>query len=250
MDLSIVIPVYNSQNSIIELVNDIQEKIRTIKFEIILVDDRSKDESYQKCLELSSKFNNVYAIRLMRNYGQQNAILAGVRSSKGKYIVTMDDDRQHSPEDVMLLYEEILEGYDIVYGIDFDESTSSYRKLGSKMVAWSFNSIFHKDKDIRVSSFRIFNKKMKDVLVVYKGSFVYISAIMLSHYPRIKNIVIKKKQRMYGKSNYNLIKLVKLFINIHVYYSDNILFKLFRNKKEQYIIEVTHCEKNNDTRGI
>lgn len=250
MELSIVIPVYNSENSIVELVDELHEVIKSIDFEVILVDDRSRDESFSRCVSLARRYGNVTAMRLSKNYGQQNAILAGVRLAKADYIVTMDDDKQHSPEDVIRLYNEILRGGDIVYGIDFYEEVKGHRMLGSKMVAWTFNKLFIKKKDLRVSSFRIFNKKMKDVLSSYLGSFVYISAIMLFTKPDIKNINIQKKKRKYGKSNYSLRKLMRLYFNIYVYYSGNKFLESLQNDKEQYDIEVICSEENNDIRSF
>lgn len=250
MELSIVIPVYNSENSIVELVDELQVVIENIDFEVVLVDDRSRDESFSRCEGLSRRYSNVTAVRLSRNYGQQNAILAGVRLARGDYIVTMDDDKQHSPEDVIRLYNEILNGGDIVYAIDFDEDVKGHRMLGSKMVAWTFNKLFIKKKDMRVSSFRIFNKKMKDLLSSYRGSFVYISAIMLFTKPDIKNINIEKKKRKYGKSNYSLRKLMGLYFNIYVYYSGIKFLELFQNDKEQYDVEVICREENDDIRSF
>lgn len=107
--ISIVIPVYNSEDSLFELYQSIKEvmEFNQIKFELILVDDNSLDQSYQKILALNKKDKQVKGIRLSKNFGQQNAIFCGLQFAKGQYIVTMDDDLQHQAQTILSLYQQI-----------------------------------------------------------------------------------------------------------------------------------------------
>lgn len=239
IDISIVIPVYNSANSLPELYKRLLitlEKI-TDDFEIIMVDDYSSDQSYRQILELQKVDNRVKAIKLAENFGQQNALICGFNYVKGDYIVTLDDDLQHCPEDIIKLYNEIKLGYEVVYGIPEDREYSFYRKIGSKMTNILFGLITSKNPKIRVSSFRIMTKRLTEQIIENRNAFVYISAIILQKSDSIGNIYLNHKSRKYGRSNYNFNKLVRLFIKLYIYHGNFSLLKLFRSKKPQYIIE-------------
>ena len=237
--ISIVVPVYNAENSLEELYLAIKKvaAANNFNFECILVDDNSSDQSYKKILELNSYDSRVKGIRLADNFGQQNAIFCGFNYAAGNYIITMDDDLQHRPDDIALLYQKIKAGYDVVYAIPKERKYKFYRRLGSKLTNWLFNLITPKSEAIRVSSFRIINRKMLAEIKASEKSFIYISAIILKQRAKIANVYIKQKQRKYGQSNYNFIKLLKLFINLFIYYGKFSFLKYFRSNKEQYSIK-------------
>ena len=237
--ISVVIPVYNAANSLTELYQRliaVLDKI-TDDFEIIMVDDYSGDESYSQIIELHKKDNRVKAIKLAENFGQQNALFCGFNYVKGDYIVTLDDDLQHRPEEIVNLYKTIKKGYDVVYGIPEDREYGFYRKIGSKMTNWLFGLITPKKSDIRVSSFRIMTGDLIKKVTKYRSSFVYISAIILQHTDNIGNIAVSHKSRKYGNSNYNFIKLARLFLKLYIYHGNLPLLKLLRSSKPQYKIE-------------
>ncbi len=237
--ISVVIPVYNSADSLAELYQRLVDTLQEItdKFEIIMVDDCSNDQSFQKIVRLHKKDNRVKAIKLAENFGQQNALICGFNYVKGDYVVTLDDDLQHNPEDIDRLYQTIKKGYQVVYGIPEDRDYSIYRKLGSKMTNFLFSRITPKKPDIRVSSFRIISRELIEKILKYKESFVYISAIILEHTDNIGNIDTHHKIRKYGNSNYNIIKLTRLFIKLYIYHANLSLLKIIRSRKSQYIIE-------------
>ena len=218
--ISIVVPVYNGENSLEELYSAIKKMTAANKldFELIFVDDNSPDRSYDKILELSKKDNRVKGIRLAQNFGQQNAIFCGFNFASGDYIITMDDDLQHKPSDIVLLYQKIKEGFDVVYAIPEGREYSFYRRLGSKLTNWLFNLITSKSEKTRVSSFRIISRKMLQKIKASDKSFIYISAIILEEEAEIANIYTKQQQRKYGESNYNFFKLLKLFLKLYLYY--------------------------------
>lgn len=237
--ISIVIPVYNSYNSLEELYLKLKKTAvkKELKFEYIFVDDHSSDQSYIKILELSQNNENIKGIRLAKNCGQQNAIFCGFNFALGDYIVTMDDDLQHRPEDVFNLYQKIKEGYDIVYAVPKGRDYNFYRYLGSKMTNFLFNQITNKKKDQRISSFRIMSKDLlKDILKTNK-SFIYISALVFQKEVKADYIFSRHQNRKYGESNYSFYRLLKLFLKLYIYYGKFSILEFFRKKNDQYKIE-------------
>lgn len=237
--ISVVVPVYNSRKSLDELYNRLSSSLSLIcyAYEIILVDDGSLDDSFSKMKELHFRDRSVKAISLDGNYGQQNAIKCGFEFAKGQYIVTIDDDLQHKPEDIEKLIKKIDEGYDIVYGIAGKKQHYFIRNIGSKLTNFLFNRICNKAKDVRVSSFRVMKRHILDKIIEDKTSFVYITAISLKITKNIGNVYINHEERKYGDSNYNLRKLVLLFLKLFIYYGDSKLFKYFIKDKEQFRIK-------------
>ncbi len=237
--MSIVIPVFNSENSIEELYDRLVQTLENIflDLEIIFVDDNSQDNSFKKLKNIYKKDKRVKVIKLSHNFGQQNALMCGFHYTTGNYIVTMDDDLQHLPENIINLYKEIKKGYDIVYAIPTEKQQKLYRRVGSYLTDKIFNLINNKSKDITVSSFRILKRSLLKKVIQDKRSFVYLSAIILNLTNNIGNIYIEHEERKYGDSNYNLIKLFKLFSKLYIYYSDNHLCKLLRSTNPQYIID-------------
>lgn len=239
--LSIVIPVYNAENSLSELYSNVVKILAGIKldFEIIFIDDYSLDKSYLKIKEIAENDSRVKVIKLARNFGQQNAILCGFNYTDGDYVVTMDDDLQHKAKDIKKLYEKIQEGYDIVYAVPQNREYGIYRKLGSKLTNILFNIISSKAADIRVSSYRIITRSLVDKIVKDKSSFVYISALVLKHTDNIANINVSHYNRKHGESNYNFFKLLKLFLNLYIYYGNFSFLEKLRKNGKQYEIEET-----------
>ncbi|MFZ7131694.1 MAG: glycosyltransferase family 2 protein [Eubacteriales bacterium] len=220
LDISVVIPVFNSCHSIEEvvlrLIHTLEGEQKT--FEIILVDDLSGDDSLIVLNELKEMDRRITVLPLDQNYGQQKALVYGMQLAKGEYIITMDDDLEHQPEDIVLLIREIIKGFDVVYGIHQNKNYAYYRKWGSKLVDIFFTRCFHKPKHIKVSSFRIIRRSIVDKILQDKTPFVYITAIILRTTENIGNIYVRIGLRRYGKSNYNFFKLIKLFIRLFLFY--------------------------------
>lgn len=239
--ISVVIPVFNGANSLLELYQRLVKTLEEITddFEIIMIDDFSIDNSYDRIFHLHKKDNRVKGIKLAKNFGQQNALICGFNYVKGDYVVTLDDDLQHRPEDIILLYNTIKRNYDLVYGIPENRQYSFYRKIGSKMTNYLFDLITFKKRKIRVSSFRIIKRDLVEKVISHNPelSFVYISAIILQYTDKIANITVQHNNRKHGKSNYNFVKLIKLFLKLYFYYGSLSILKLFQSKKPQYLIE-------------
>ena len=237
--ISVVVPVYNSENSLEHFYKVLSMELKKIcdDYEIIMVDDGSLDNSYEKMEKLHTIDSRVKIIRLDGNFGQQNALMCGFHYATGEYIITIDDDLQHPPEEIHKLYEKIDEGYDVVYGIPIIKQHSVYRKMGSKMTDYLFNKICLKPKNIKVGSFRIIRKNIISEIIKDKTSFVYISAITFKNTNNISNVEVNHNVRKYGKSNYDFYKLLKLFLKLYLYYSNHKIFKMVASSKPQYVIK-------------
>lgn len=240
--ISVVIPVYNSEsslNSLYDLISTVLESTFS-RYEIILIDDGSVDNSYEVMLDLFNKYTNIKIIRLNGNFGQQNALMCGFQYASFDYVVTMDDDLQHPPIEILKLYEKILQGYDVVYGIPIKKQHSNYRNLGTKATDMLFNLITSKPKDLKVSSFRIINRKFIYKIISDKSSFVYISAITFKNTNKVANVYVNHNPRKYGRSNYSFFRLIKQYLKLFIYYAPFSLLKIFRSNKPQYIIKNIH----------
>ena len=154
--LSIVVPVYRSEQTLRELVSRISSAIQKHDFEIILVDDASGDGSWQEISSLAKENQNVFGIRLGRNSGQHGALLAGVRLAKFETTVTLDDDLQNPPEEIEKLISGLNPGVDVVYGVSSEIKQNFYRRLGSNLVRKFFSSALGFNSAVTMSSFRAF----------------------------------------------------------------------------------------------
>lgn len=220
--ISIVIPVYNGAESLEELYDRIKEVMgkKGLDFEIIMVDDFSRDESYKMMCRLREKDKRVKLIRLAFNSGQHNATLCGMRYCSGDYVITMDDDLQHPPEEIVKLIDKIEEGYDIVFGIAEDKKHSFYRNLGNRLIDKSLNVIYDKPPDLKVSSFRIIRKGLAELLSNCKRKEIYLAGLIFENTSNTACIKVKHDARKYGRSNYSIKKAARLALNLVFNHSD------------------------------
>lgn len=218
---SIVIPVYNSEGIVEKTVKHTISTLeaQNIHFEIILVDDRSKDDSWKIIEKLAQHYKNVVAIALLKNYGQHSAILCGIKQSQGDYIITMDDDLQNPPEEIIKLITKINEGYDLVFAKFIKKQHNITRRLGSKLINYFNKKIFDKPKGIVLSNFRIFTKDVAYRMQNYKTNFPYIPGLLLMFSNKIANIETLHQKREVGKSNYNMWVILKLLSRLLFNYS-------------------------------
>ncbi len=182
-------------------------------FEIVLVDDYSKDGSREVCKKLSRKYQFVKTICLNRNFGQHNARMAGLHFVTGDYIIFMDDDLQNPPESICRLIEEIQKGYDVVYSFSEKKSQSYFKNFGSAVNNKMAELLLGKPKGIKFSSFCIINKFLANEIKKYNGPFPYPGGMILQVTSKIGQVEIEHRKRMHGKSNYTLAKLLNLWLN-------------------------------------
>lgn len=218
---SVVIPVYNSEQTITDVVEGIVRTFQTnnLDYEIVLVNDGSKDRSWEALKEIAQAHRNIVAINLLKNYGQHNAVYCGFQNASGDYVITMDDDKQNPPEEIIPLIEKTKEGYDVVFGKYSEKKHTLFRRMGSKIIDYLNIKIFTKPKEIMLSNFRIMERSVVDRILSYQTLFPYITglSLMLSH--KTGNVQVKHQKRSMGKSKYTLRKIIELVATILFSYS-------------------------------
>ena len=220
MKLSVVIPVYNSENTIRPLVEKLQKTLSEISFEIVLVNDCSRDGSEKAGKQLADSYSNVRFISLRRNYGEFNAVMCGLNWAQGDYCVMIDDDFQNPPEEILKLVEVAEQGsYDVVYTYYARKQHSRRRNLGSKLVNWLTSYLLNKPKDLYLSSFKLIRTEVVKEIIKYQGPYPYIDGLIFRITRNIGTVQVMHLKREEGISNYTWQKLISLFLNILFCYS-------------------------------
>ncbi|MEK6255833.1 MAG: glycosyltransferase family 2 protein [Chloroflexota bacterium] len=209
--ISIVFPVYNSSEILPELARRLQEfrNSRDESVEVILVNDGSRDNSWQVIQELIVEYNWITSINMMRNYGQHNALLCGIRNATHEITVTMDDDLQHPPEEIPKLLGEIEAGMDVVYGPPIKQQNTLLRNAASRLTRIIFENSIGSRNARKVSAFRAFNTQMRDAFTDYNGPFVSIDVLLTWGSNRFSYIPVEYSPRFSGKSTYTFKKLMQ-----------------------------------------
>ena len=218
---SIIIPVYNSARIIEKTVNlCIEEMIKNnLKFEILLINDGSTDGSWEIIQKLAKENEEVNSVDLLKNYGQHTAVFCGIQRANGDYLITLDDDLQNPPEEIMKLIYKIQEGYDLIFAKFKSKKHSSYRKLGTKLINYLNTKIFNKPKDVVLTNFRIFNKDVAVRVSSYNTFYPYIPGLLLMFASVIGNVETDHHARKIGSSNYSMMKILKLVSRLLFNYS-------------------------------
>ena len=208
--ISVIIPVYNSEVSLANLIDRLIPvlKAHSIQFEIILVNDGSKDKSWEVASDLCSRYAFISAINLMRNYGQHNALLCGIRKATHEIIVTIDDDMQHPPEEIPKLILPLQNGYDVVYGCPREETHGLWRDIASKFTKWALQASMGSHVAKKVSAFRAFRTELRNAFANYQSPFVSIDVLLTWGTTRFTAVTVRHDKRETGKSNYTFIKLI------------------------------------------
>lgn len=219
--ISVVIPVYNSEESVALVVEETRKAFAEweIDHEIILVNDGSRDNSWSIIEALAQKHDNITAINFLKNYGQHNALLCGLKYSKGDYVVTIDDDLQNPPREIIKLIEKSRDGHDLVMGKFIEKKHSLFRRVGSKFVQYLNRKVFGYDPSLTLSNFRLIHKDVVQRVINYKTSFPYIPGLVLMFSSRQANVFVEHNERTHGVSNYNIVRILKLVSRILFNYS-------------------------------
>src|SRR5437773_5148982 len=209
--ISVVTPVYNGEASIAELCRRLAEVLPRIstQHEVIFVNDGSRDRSWEMISELSSRSPTVRGLNLMRNYGQHNALLCGIRAAKYEVIVTMDDDLQHSPEEIPRLLARLEEGFDVVYGAPKTEQNGVVRALASRITRFALRTAIGGEVAKNVSAFRVFRTQLREAFASYQSPFVSIDVLLTWATTRFGATTVAFRPRHSGSSNYTFTKLVR-----------------------------------------
>ena len=213
---SVIVPVYNSQESLPHLVTRLADVLPTISsaYEVIFVNDSSRDNSWEVICQLIEHYDWVRGINLMRNYGQHNALLCGIRSAQYELIITMDDDLQHPPEELHRLIDKLDEGFDVVYGTPAHEQHGFLRDLASQVTKLMLQNAMGVETARRVSALRVFRTQVRDGFANYQGPYVSIDVLLTWGTTRFTAITVRHDARVYGVSNYTVRKLMTHAINM------------------------------------
>ncbi len=234
--LTLVIPVFNSVDTLEALHASLTETAGTLaplQYEIIYVDDGSRDASFSVIERIAASDPHAAGIRLRENCGQQHALLCGIRHASGTYIVTIDDDMQYPPRYIPKLLTMLKQGYEVVYGIPRQRSGSRLRNLGTFLTRVLLQLVCMKPQGIEVSSYRIMTRELAVKVSADKRAKVYISATTFLHTDKAANISIETVST--GGSRFTLTQLIQTFFHIFFQYAP--LFRRFQDRRKQYIIE-------------
>ncbi|MCX7608930.1 MAG: glycosyltransferase family 2 protein [Anaerolineales bacterium] len=214
--LSLVIPVYNSAAILPTLIARLEAVLPQIaqEYEVILVNDGSPDNSWQVIRRLAENRPWLRGILLMRNYGQHNALLAGIRAAQGEVIITMDDDLQHPPEEIPKLLAELKKGYDVVYGVPQAETHGLLRNLASRFLKWLMGVTLEIPHIPRSGAFRAFRTQVREAFLDYRSQFVSIDVLLSWGTNRFGFVTVRHDPRLVGKSTYTFQKLVRHTFNM------------------------------------
>lgn len=214
--ISVVVPVYNSEQMLPELCYRLEGVLSSIAelYELIFVNDGSRDASWNVVQELVKEYTWARGIDLLRNYGQHNALLAGIREAKYEIIITMDDDLQHPPEEIPKLLAKIDEGFDVVYGSAPAMSHSLWRNAASALTKLALQSTMGVETARNVSAFRAFKTNLREAFATYRGAFISIDVLLTWATTRFASVEVDHHPRKHGSSNYTFWKLVAHAINM------------------------------------
>ncbi|HAK79404.1 MAG TPA: glycosyltransferase [Runella sp.] len=220
MLLSVIIPVYNSEQTINRLVEHVLETLNRTTLEIVLVNDGSRDRSEQVCTELAKRFSEVKFISLRRNSGEFNAVMCGLNHASGDYCVMIDDDFQNPPTEILKLVETAQQGdYDVVYSFYATKKHSWFRNFGSWLVNRVTTWLLEKPNDLYLSSFKLINQAVVQEIIKYKGPYPYLDGLIFRVTRNVGRVQVSHNAREEGESGYTLRKLTSLFMTILFGYS-------------------------------
>lgn len=213
--ISVVIPCYNSEKMIMEVVNRIKNTLiqrEEFEYEIILVNDGSKDNTWDVIKNLAEINSEVKAINFSQNFGQHNAMMAAYRKASGDLILGMDDDGENRPEEMFMLIDKLDEGYDCVCA-EYEAHASKFRSLGTKMNNWMAYHMIGKPKDLMMTSYYVVKRFVIDQVIQYENAYPYVAGLFLQASKNWGTVKLERSERLSGTSGYSLKKLLSLWVN-------------------------------------
>jgi glycosyltransferase involved in cell wall biosynthesis len=220
--VSIIIPVYNAADTIVDMVEQLTTAFEeNHMLEIVLVNDCSTDDSENSCLSAQKLHpDSVTYLKLARNFGEHNAVMAGLNQSTGDYVVTMDDDLQNPPIEALNLVREAIRGqYDVVYSQYGEKKHSISRNIGSWFNGKVANWMLRKPPDLYLCSFRAMSRFIVNEVIKYDLPYPYVDGLILRSTSNIGTLKTRHEQRTGGESGYTFRKLVRLWLNMFTTFS-------------------------------
>ncbi|MFC0384495.1 glycosyltransferase family 2 protein [Muricoccus vinaceus] len=224
--LSIVVPVYRGASTVGTLVAALSALRPAGGIEIVLVNDGSPDNSAEVCRRLAAEATvPLTYVEHARNFGEHNAVMSGLRVARGSYVITMDDDLQNPPEEVLKLYDHARlggpegRGWDVVYTRYAVKEHEGWRNLGSRFANGVADLLLDKPRGLYLSSFRCMSALVVREVARYAGPYPYIDGLIMQVTQRIDSIEVRHLKRMEGRSNYTITRLVRLWLNLATNFS-------------------------------
>jgi glycosyltransferase involved in cell wall biosynthesis len=208
--ISVVVPVYNSEGTLGELVTRLEGTLggAVPKLEIILVNDGSRDRSWDVICQLAQEHDTVHGVNLMRNYGQHNALLCGIRLAENDVVVTIDDDLQHPPEEIPKLLDRLREGYDVVYGTPHEEKHGVWRNLASIVTKRAMARAMGIGTIRDISAFRAFKTELRSAFASCQSPNLVLDVLLSWGTTRFASVKVTHLPRTVGRSNYTFVRLI------------------------------------------
>lgn len=218
---SVVVPVYNSESTLSELLSRLAQVKPTLSsiYEVILVNDASRDRSWEVICQLIQSYPCVRGINLMHRCGQHNTLFCGIQAAKYEVIVTMDDDLQHPPEEIPKLLDKLAEGYDVVYGKPSERNHTTWRIITSKVLKTVLQVALGVEMARHSSAFRAFRSSVRSGFEHCTDPNLSIDVLLSWSVERVTHVTVEHHGRREGKSGYTFWELMKLAINTLTGYS-------------------------------
>ena len=214
--ISVVVPVYRSERTLRELHRRLSAVLEGISadFEIIFVEDGGGDGSWDVIRELASRDPHVKGIQLVRNFGQHNALLCGIRTAIHEIVVTLDDDLQNPPEEIGKLIKKLREGYDVVYGTPLKEEHGFWRDVASRITKLALKGAMGAETARNVSAFRAFRTTLRRAFADYRSPSISIDVLLTWSTARFSHVTVDHRPRNDGASGYTFRKLIRHALNM------------------------------------
>ena len=214
-------PVYNSAEVVGSTADRIVEVFEQEKlaYQLVLVNDGSRDESWEVIAGRAQANSHLVAVNLLQNYGQHNANLAGLREATGDFVITMDDDMQNPPDQALVLIDEAMNGWDVVFGKFERKHAAGYRRIGSKMIAMVNRRIFAQPPGLAVSNFRILRRDVVERICASRTAHPYLTGQALMYSRSRTHVAVRHEPRTVGKSSYSMTRILRLVFTIMFSYS-------------------------------
>jgi glycosyltransferase involved in cell wall biosynthesis len=221
MDISVVVPVYNGSDSLADLVDALGSVLPAVarRFELVLVNDGSPDQSWQVITQLARQHRWVRGVDLMRNYGQHNATLCGIREARYGVIVVMDDDLQNPPTEIPKLIRKLDEGFDVVYGVPRRRRQVWWKSLASAIVKRAIALVMGLRTVRDIGAFKAFRADLRKAFADFHSPDVLVDVLLSWGTSRFASVLVDESPRAVGKSNYSLFKLIKVSLLVLTSYT-------------------------------
>lgn len=216
MELSFVIPCYRSEGTIASVVDEIRDTVHSLhihEYEIILVNDCSPDNTFEKICALAQSDPHITGINLAKNFGQHGALMAGFHLATGDIIICLDDDGQTPANETGKLLEEIRKGYDVVYASYSQKKENIFRRAGSSINSKMAEIMLGKPKDLEVNSYFAMRNFVMQEMIRYEHCYPYVVGLVLRSTKNVSNVAVKHRERAQGSSGYTIHKLLSLWFN-------------------------------------